>query len=173
MYSGLTQEICELAWDIVQPSIAHAADLNVTNKHAGTVVVLDPWSGAILFQGRVNDNHPDREKYDTIALAKAEVSWETGLTSRQVQQDAPHLYRPGMTKWGGSAIENKLVVSFSGVQAVFDEAISWMVLNWILGLCQHEMTRPGGVMASEGSFIVSDAGLLDAIGAEAEQRMAR
>lgn len=153
MFAGITAEICRVAWQICLPSVTTAANMGVTNKRAGTVVVLDPWSGDVLFQARVDDDHPDKEKYDEIALAKAVVSWQTGLDSRKVQQDAPHLYQPGMTKWGGSAVENKLVVAFSGVQAVFDEGISWMMLNWIISFCQNEMTKQDGVMASEGSFI--------------------
>lgn len=153
MFTGLTREICETAWECCRPSVVRAAHLGVTNKLAGTIVVLDPWTGEYLFSAVVDLDHPDKSKYDEIALAKARVSWTTGLTSRQVQQDAPHLYLPGMTKWGGSAIENKLVVAFSGVQAVIDEAIAWMMLNWILAICQDEMTKPDGVMASGSSFI--------------------
>lgn len=97
MFTGLTREICETAWEICLPSLAQAAKLGVSNKLAGTIVVLDPWTGECLFSGVVDLDHPDKLKYDEIALAKARVSWETGLTSRQVQQDAPHLYRPGMT----------------------------------------------------------------------------
>jgi hypothetical protein len=153
MFTGLTEEICRQAWEIVKPSIAKAANAGIINKEAGTIVVLNPHNGEVLFIARVDDGYEDAGKYDVIARAKAVVSWETGLTSRQVQQDAPHLYHPGMTKWGGSAVENKLVVAFSGVQAVFDEGISWMVLNWIISICQNEMTKPDGVMASNNSFI--------------------
>ncbi len=153
MYAGLTEEICTAAWDIVLTTVEYAYERGITNKLAGTIVVLDPYTGTVLFKCRVDQNHPDAEKYDEIALAKAQVSWETGLPSRQVQQEAPHLYRPGMTKWGGSVIENKLVVAFSGVQAVFDEAIAASMLAWIIALCRHEMTKEGGVMASDSSFI--------------------
>lgn len=153
MYAGLTYEICAKAWDTVLPSVNNAFDRGITNKEVGTIVVLDPSSGLVLFQRRVYENHPDAKKYDQIALAKARVSQETGLPSRQVQQEAPHLYRPGMTKWSGSVVEHKLVVAFSGVQAVFDEAIAASMLAWIIALCRHEMTKEGGVMASDSSFI--------------------
>ncbi len=153
MYSGLNRDICKSAWDICRPALVASAQRSITNKLAGTIVVLSPITGELLFSESVNTTHPDKKKYDEIALAKAQVSWATGLTSRQVQQYAPHLYQPGMTKWGGAVIENKLVVAFNGVQAVFDEAIAWMVLNWVLAICQNEMTKPGGVMASGSSFI--------------------
>lgn len=45
------------------------------------------------------------------------------------------------------------MVAFSGVQAVFDEAIAGTMLRWIVALCQDEMTREGGVMDSDTSFI--------------------
>lgn len=177
MFVGLTREICQKAWEIVEPSTAHAADMGIITDWAGTIVVLDPRNGDVLFQDRVRRPHPKADTIDEIALAKAKVSWDTGLTSRQVQQNAPHLYRTGMTKWGGSAVENGLIVAFSGVQAVFDEAIAWSVLKWIIALCQHEMTKPDGVMASAVSFIggVSPADIameFDAAGAEVEHRMA-
>lgn len=153
MFTGLDEKICRQAWEVTLPSVVKAAEMALINKLAGTLVVLDPRTARVLYQARVNDAHPDAATFAKIALAKAMLSWETGLPSRKVQQDAPHLYQPGHTKWGGSAVENKLVVAFSGVQAVFDEAVSWMVLNWILGICQNEMTKPGGVMESGSSFI--------------------
>lgn len=153
MYTGLTEEICATAWGVVLPMVNEAWGTAITNKRAGTIVVLDPRNGEILFKRRIREYDPAAEKYDTIAVAKARVSRETGLPSRQVQQEAPHLYAPGMTKWGGSVIENKLVVAFSGVQAVFDEAIAASMLAWIIALCREEMTKPNGVMASDSSFI--------------------
>lgn len=153
MYSGLNEDICRQAWGIVLPSIVHAAATETTNKEAGTVVVLHPYTGDLMFAASVDGNHPDAKKYDEIADAKAKVSWETGLPSRIVQQEAPHLYKPGMTKWGGAVIEHKLVVAFSGVEAVFDEAIACSMLAWILGLCRHEMTKPDGVMSSGDSYV--------------------
>lgn len=152
-YSGLTKKICGDAWEIARASVIHAHDYGVTNKLAGTIVVLDPWTGEVLFEEDADEDHENAEKYCEIARAKARVSWETGMTSREVQQNAPHLYKPGMTKWGGSAVEYKLVVAFSGVQAVYDEAISWSVLAWILAMCRDEMTKPDGVMANDSSFI--------------------
>ena len=158
-YSGLSAQICQKAWEITLGTVLMAAANNVTNKLAGTIVVCvprinDPDQGFdTVFIADVVGEHPDREKYEDIAVAKAEVSWLTGLPSRKVQQDAPFLYESGMTKWGGSVIENGLVVAFSGVQAAFDEAIAGTMLRWIVALCQDEMTREGGVMSQDTSFI--------------------
>ena len=154
-FAGVTANICQVAWEIALPSIKLASEGGVTNKPVavGTIVVLNPHTGTVLFQARVNDSHPSVAKYDEIALAKAQVTFETQLPSRKVQQDAPHLYRAGWTKWGGSTIQDGLVVAFSGVQAVFDEAIAKSVAAWIIALCQDEMTRDGGVMDSESSYV--------------------
>ena len=159
MYEGLTYSICRRAWEITLGSVENAFDLGVTNKLAGTVVVCFQctfpgikFEADMVFINNVGD-HPDRAKYDLIAKAKAEVSWETGLPSRKVQQDAPQLLKTGMTKWGGSVIEHGLVVAFSGVQPEFDEAIAGTMLRWIVALCQREMTREGGVMDNDSSFI--------------------
>lgn len=153
VFVGVSQYICQLAFEASLPAIKAAAEMGLINKYAGTLVVLDPHSGDVLFEQVVNEAHESRDKYTEIALAKARVSWETQLPSRVVQQTAPHLYQAGMTKWGGAVIEYKLVVAFSGVEAVYDEAIAWMVLSWILGICRHEMTKPEGVMAGDSSFI--------------------
>lgn len=177
MFTGLTPSICKEAWNVARASAVFAAAAGITNHEAGTIVVLNPADGTVLFQERLAVGGPNPERYDTNALAKAQLCWKTGLPSRVVQQSAPHLYRPGMTKWGGGVVENGLVVAFSGVQAVFDEAIAWSVLAWIVAMCQDEMTKPGGVMDEESSFIGGMspdeiAMAFDAAGAEAERRMA-
>lgn len=153
VFEGVSPYICQLAFEACRPAIQAAAEMGLINKHAGTLIVLNPSTGAVLFEEVIDETHPSANKYSEIAGAKAFVSWETGLPSRVVQQEAPHLYEDGMTKWGGAVIEHKLVVAFSGVEAVFDEAIAWMVLSWILGICRHEMTKPDGVMAADYSFI--------------------
>lgn len=159
-YAGLTTAICQKAWAIVSVAVDAAHEDDVTNKFDGTIVVCYPRSSSdtnarfgLIFEDSVDPSSPNKEKYTEIAIAKAKVSWETGLSSRKVQQDAPFLYREGMTKWGGSVIENGLIVAFSGVQAVFDEAIAGTMLRWIVALCQDEMTKSDGVMASDSSFI--------------------
>lgn len=161
MYTGLTRGICATAWDMIVPAIGTAAQMDVTNKHEGTIFVLDPTklfvgqealpTDAVLYAEVVGG--AENEKYTTIAEAKAYVSWRTGLPSRVVQQQAPHLFVPGMTKWGGSVVRDGLVVAFGGVQAVFDEMISGWMADAIIALCRDEMTKPDGVMADSGSFI--------------------
>lgn len=150
MFAGLTPEIARTAWELVLPGVLEAAERGIVNKRAGALVVLDPWSGEVLFSADVDADHPEAAAFAEFARAKAQVSWETGLSSRQVQQDAPHLYRPGRTKYPGSAVEHRLVVAFSGVQDAYDEAISWSVLRWIIALCQHGMVE---VMAAPSPYL--------------------
>lgn len=159
MYEGLMHDMCQTAWDITSQSVIWAGRNGVTNKVAGSIVVCFPRDGSefdadsIAFKANVVSGHPSEKKYERFALEKARVSWETGLPSRTVQQDAPFLYRPGMVKWGGSVIEHGLVVAFSGVQEVFDVAIAGTMLRWVVALCQDEMLRSGGVMGVDTSFI--------------------
>lgn len=159
MFTGIDEDICAYAWELLQPSIKNLAEFGVTNKHAGVVIVLDPdepYSDSIgipiLFGDSVSDQ--DYEKYNEIACAKALVSWRTGLPSSLVQTEFPYLYREGDTKWGGSTVDaGGLVVAFSGVQAVYDELISEWMASTIRALCRNEMTRPGGVMEHDSSFL--------------------
>lgn len=158
MYTGLSPKICHRAWVITEQSVLQAADMGVTNKTAGTIVVVYPRVDpnddfTMVYNADIDAMHENSLKYTKIAVAKARISWQTGLSSRQVQQDAPFLYREDMAKWGGSVIENGLIVAFSGVQAIFDEAIAGTMLRWIVALCQNEMVKEGGVMEMDTNFI--------------------
>lgn len=161
-FRGLSERLCSTAWDLVAPAVERAWASGLTERRAGCVVVLDePLPGptaaraaAPLFIGYVEEGE-DPELYRVHALAKAEVSARTGLSSRGLQQQAPHLYRPGMTKWGGSVVRDGLVCAFSGVQPVFDEMIADWMAGAVISLCRHEMLRPGGVMDSDLSFLGS------------------
>ncbi|HEU0266465.1 MAG TPA: hypothetical protein VFQ70_02465 [Candidatus Saccharimonadaceae bacterium] len=153
MFTGLTADICRTAWHIVEAAARQAALDEVTDKSAGSIVVLSPVDGSLLFTASIDENNAKAAKYAEFAHAKADVCWKTGKPSHVVQQSAPHLYQPGMVKWGGGVVKDGLVVAFSGVQAVFDKTIAWNMLNWIIAICQDEMTKPGGVMESEDDFI--------------------
>ena len=157
----LTAEMCARAWDILLPAIARAAETGVINKFDSTILVLDPTvqyreggliSDALLFANRVmvyEDADHDRSPtiYDTVATEKAMLSWRTGLSSREVQQSAPHLYQRADVKWAGSVVRNGLVVSFSGVQAEFDEWISGMMADLLDAMCRYAMNHKDGIMS--------------------------
>jgi hypothetical protein len=157
MYDGVTNAICEVAWDMVFPAVRRAAEQGVVEACQGTVVVLDPTvpyaptvATPILFEASIG---AEVAMFGEFATAKAAVTWRTGLSSRQVQQSRPHLYLPGDVKWGGSVVRDDLIVAFSGVQAVLDEMIAGWMADALIGLCREAMTKPDGVMASDSSYL--------------------
>ncbi len=157
MYRGISEEICDLAWCMVRQGVNAARNDGVTNKLAGTIVVLHPRDGSVLFTETIETNGTrDDDKYKRIAHAKAQLSKRTKMSSREVQQRAPHLLQDGDVKWGGSVIRDGLIVAFSGVQAVFDEMIAEWMASAIIAICRNEMTRQGGVMDADYSFIGGD-----------------
>jgi hypothetical protein len=163
MYEGLSGSICETAWDMVLPAVERAAANGITDGHRGTIVVLDPTvpyaSGVavpVIYRSDILDGHTPL--YSEFATAKAAISWRTGLSSREVQQTSPHLYRRGDIKWGGSVFRDGLIVAFSGVQAVLDEMIAGWMADALLGLCREAMTSPVGVMASGDSYLHAGQG---------------
>lgn len=159
-FKGLDKAICEKAWRITLKAVEEAYQNGVTNKYAGSLCVCyartndhEEFADSIVFDDDIVSGHPNAEFYAGYAFRKAKVSWQTGLPSRVVQQEAPFLYTPGMIKWGGSVVQNGLIVAFSGVQAVHDEAIANTMLGWIVSICRDEMTKPDGVMESESPFV--------------------
>lgn len=153
MFTGLSKEVCQQAWDMIYPSIAHAANHCITNKHAGTMVVARQARADNTFFFHVSVKGSD-EKYLSIATQKAELSLRTGLPSSVVQHQYPYLYQEGDTKWGGSTVlPGGVVVAFSGVQAVYDEMFAEMMASAIKGLCRYEMVKPHGVMSHESAII--------------------
>jgi hypothetical protein len=153
VFVPLDEALCLRAWHVVLPSIRIAAGNGTIQREAGTVVVLEPWGGAVLFSARVDETHPEAELYDEFALAKALLTREANMPSRVVRQEAPHLLKPGHIKWGGAVVRDRLVVAFSGVEEAFDESISWSMLAWIQALCRNDVVRPGGLMDLGGGFV--------------------
>src|SRR5690606_30332420 len=51
MFTGLSREICENAWAMIEPGLTRGADLGLLNGYEGSLVVLDPAAGdgSILF----------------------------------------------------------------------------------------------------------------------------
>lgn len=173
MSALLTQPMCERAWDVVLPAIRAAADDGVINKRAGTIVVLDPTmayapgvrvSSVAVYMEHVSLVYPEWDKYQKLAEAKAMLSWRTGRSSHDVQQNAPHLYLEpqnaddqGDIKWGGSVVRDGLVVAFSGVQPEYDEWIADTMAGLLIAMCRREMTKPDGIMEAGSNFVTGEA----------------
>lgn len=161
-FAGISQDICATAWNLIQPNLKHFLTAGITNRRAGCVVVyrLDD-AAANTNHGRENDpifegfidDCPSPDLYRDHAIAKAHVSLATGLSSREVLDGLPHLYRPGMTRWGGSLVRDRLVCAFSGVQPEFDEMFAGYMIDTIVALCRHEVARPGGLDDATGSIL--------------------
>jgi hypothetical protein len=148
----LSYPLCCVAWEMTQTAVKWAAEVGITNKLNGTLVVFTPDSEVPFF--RINLIRDADPKYFDIATRKGIVSLRTGLPSSMVQTQYPYLYKEGDTKWGGSTVmPGGVVVAFSGVQAVFDEMIAEWMASAIRALSRNEMTREGGVMASESAII--------------------
>jgi len=152
-FSGLTSVTCHRALSLVLPVI----ESGLFKRDQGHLVVINP---AIPYEPKYR-NGPADEKFDDVVLfdrnfggdpetwdgpykdvarSKAFISWKTGLPSHRVQQEAPYLYEPGMTKWGGSAVApGGLVVAFSGVEWFFDQMISEIMVAAIKATCLSDM----------------------------------
>lgn len=177
-FTGLNGVICAKAFThIVYPAIESAAGSGIANKMAGNMTVLHPgipyepkyihaitpdgeiqpeFFDLVLWEHCIGDpEDPDIKKYMQIARAKAFTSYLTGMPSHLVQQGYPHLFVPGMTKWGGSAVSGtgpiRLISSFSGVQWNFDQMFSEMMNSAVTALCHEEMRA---VMASGEAMII-------------------
>jgi hypothetical protein len=155
VFTGINRDICEMAWQMVLPAIEASDDARVTNKFDGCIVVIDPRphrQGTIIFREVIRTTTP--QKYRDLAIDKAQLTQEHKLPSSVIQQQFPYLFNEGDSKWGGSTIDDGgLIVAFSGVQAVFDEMIAEWMASAIRALCRHEMTREGGVMSEDYSYI--------------------
>ena len=70
MFTGITREICEQAWQIVEPAIAKAAELGVIAGYQGNIVVLDPVAddGSILFT-TAGKNEPEAKPFITMGAS--------------------------------------------------------------------------------------------------------
>lgn len=153
MFTGITEEICAKAWQMIEPAIKQAAGMGLTNGLRGSLIVLDPANPdakAPMFTAHVGEF--DQEFLSNVE-GKVAVTIRTGMDSSRVRQDFPHLYRTGDIKYPGAIIREGLIVSFSGVQGVFDEMIcEWMVAA-IRAISRDEFGRKGGAADQPGGYL--------------------
>jgi hypothetical protein len=159
LFTGLSEEICQRAWVGVESYIATMATAGEFNKFAGTIIVVDPrvidrpkgehadevFDSAIIFTAFVDG--VEDPNYTKVARSKALVSWRTGLPSSEVQRREPFAFAEGDTFWGGSTVTpSGMIVTFSGVQACHDEAISEVMASTIRSISINEVTKRDGVL---------------------------
>lgn len=167
-FVGLTEELCQEAFDLIRPSLGVAMDNGPFNRSQGHLVVVNPsipwepkyksWDSvdgahffeAILFEADLGDPGEWEFRFADVARAKAFASWKTGLTTHEIQQIAPYLYQEGWTKHGGSAVApGGFVVAFSGVQGYFDRMIAEWMISACRAVCMHRMhDKTDGVMSA-------------------------
>lgn len=132
----LTAKDAERAIELAEPLIAHLVLEGVVNRpHLHVIVAMrDDSISHDLYQvlARKSFGQNWEHAYDEIAKGKTEISARTGLTSREAQMMYPELLVSSDIMFWGNAVSVDLIVSCSGVQPWFDEAIS----KTILGLCQ-------------------------------------
>lgn len=143
MFTGITREICEQAWALVEPAVARAAQLGVISGYRGTLVVLDPVAddGSILFVAHAGDVSDRTLEY---ATAKARLVQRTRRDTSTLRDSAPHLYARDDIKWPGGIIREGLIVAFSGVQGEMDEMISEWFAATVRGICRVAFKGDGG-----------------------------
>jgi hypothetical protein len=135
---GLTEEIAEQAIDLARPLIEHLLSQAITESpHLYVVVALrdttpSPQEYGVRAVASFGDRRDWAYNYEEIAYGKTMITARTGLPSRLVQTMQPELLVPTDVMWWGNAIFGDIIVSCSGVQPWFDEAIA----NAIAGLCR-------------------------------------
>ena len=136
--SFLNAKIAEQAIELTTPFIRNLMDKDAVNKaHLHVVVALRDESQFdrsyfVLAQTSFGDVDQWKHNYNDIAHGKTEISARTGLASREVQTMHPELLLESDIMYWGNAVSGDIIVSCSGVQPWFDEAIS----NAILWLCK-------------------------------------
>lgn len=138
----------------VLPGVERALKCGYVKRPHIHIVSLDPSVPfmvgrdlPILFEhsiGRDKWEHP----YDRIARSKASISWRTGLPSREVALEKPHLLLPGDTLYWGSAVVDGIVSAASAVEPYFDEMFARTMSSALSAAAQHQRAR---FMEQEGA----------------------
>ena len=138
------------------PSIEATLALGDAVSHAGFlhIVVLDPARGpgdhafddAVLHEHSVARERWDAD-YRAYALAKARVSWRTGLDGQVVHATRPHLLASGDPYTWGSVCLDGIVVAVSGAQPQFDEAFATVVAGFVRALAKRRAVGTAETLA--------------------------
>ena len=158
MFTGITREICEQAWQIVEPGIARAAELDLVWAYTGTLIVLDPIAddGSVLFQAHAGAEI--NEPTVGYAKAKAALVHRTRRDTSTLRNATPHLYTAGDVKFPGGVIRDGLIVAYSGVQGELDEMIAEWFASAVRGICRVQFNGPDGGNAQPTPYLGREAG---------------
>jgi hypothetical protein len=133
----LTKELVEQAVGFLKPGIE--ALIRQEKKVVIYIVVLDPAAAPqkqVLWEAAIGN--PDKKSwprdYAHFAHAKAELTLRTGLPAHLVLRSAPHLYREGDFKFGGSDTRHGIIVAASGLDWQHDLMVCGAVISMCYGL---------------------------------------
>ncbi len=138
----LDRALVQKAIQMVLPAFQAAAETGTFVGASLYVVVMDPrkrpgdytFGASILGEFEIG---PKAGEFKVYALAKARRGWETGKTGEEIRSLAPHLLDDDDTKYTGDAQHLGLVVAASGIQAYYDELVSWWLIHTIIALCKE------------------------------------
>ena len=154
----VTRDVVRKAIDLTLPMLeAGRANPNVVGSGFLHIVVMDPFrpparagfEDAILYEHSLGDPGTWDADYGTFARAKARLSWETGLSSHEVQTLRPHLLPAGATALWGSACLDGIVVGISGAFPWFDEAYACAIACMIRALAKAARESDAGKLFLE------------------------
>jgi hypothetical protein len=149
----VTRDVARKAIDLTLPMLeAGRADPSVVGSGFLHIVVMDPFrppgcagfEEAILYEHSLGDPGAWDADYRSFARAKAQLSWETGLSSHEVQTLRPHLLWNGATALWGSACLDGIVVAISGAFPWFDEAYACAIACMIRALAKAARESDAG-----------------------------
>lgn len=157
---SVAKEAVELALPMIEPAVASH---RVGASGFLYLVVMDPlkpsgsgvrFEDAVLYEHAVGDPAHWDADYAGFARAKAELSWQTGLSGSEVQQQVPYLLRPGDTLLEGGVADHGMVVAVSGSESWFDEALAHVVIDLCRALSRERRQR----LAASGALTLDGAG---------------
>jgi hypothetical protein len=140
----LTKELVNEAMEMVEPSIVWTLE-NVAKRFAGHLRVSALVDGEWVTLATRDFGEPSEWEYDYegVATSKECISQRTGLPSAEVQALHPELVESGDTVYFGSVVSDgkTIVVSFSGVEAYYDEMFSGWTLAAVLAVLKAAMAE--------------------------------
>lgn len=83
----------------------------------------------------------DAGRFWDVAIAKANLAGRTGMSTREVRDNAPLLLREGDFLWAGGVPGNGFAVGVSGAREDTDEEIAFLVRDAFHTAAAKEVTR--------------------------------
>lgn len=110
----------------------------------------------LVYDYSFGDTHEWEHDFHAIARGKTVITARTGLPTRVVQELHPELLLPTDTQFWGNWIEGNIIVSCSGVEPWFDEAISKSAVALIKAMIDHARRHAAADHADTNTYDGSD-----------------